>query len=71
MVIIAQKYEKHYFGHKMEKASDEHVRRPPGANISDDCVGVTALGLNALASVDNIPGSHRFDSTKQCRIGWW
>ena len=42
---------------KMERSSNECVGGPPGANISDVYGWVTAPGLKALASVDNISGS--------------
>ena len=37
-------------------ASNERVRGPPVANISDGPKGVTALSSKALALVDNISG---------------
>ena len=43
---------------QLKGSSDKRVGRPPGANISDGPWEVTALGSKALASVDNISGSH-------------
>ena len=39
---------------QLKGASDKRVGRPPGSNISDGPGGVTTLGSNALALVDNI-----------------
>ena len=39
----------------MGKTSNERVRGPPIVNISSSFGGVTALGLKALALVDNNP----------------
>ena len=43
---------------QMKRCSDEHVREPPGSNISDLSGGFMAPGSKSLASVDNISGSH-------------
>ena len=42
----------------MERASDECVGGPPGANFLDNFGGVTGPGSKALTSVDNISGSN-------------
>ena len=39
---------------QMKGASNEHVRVPPGVNISDGTGGVTAPALKVLALVGNI-----------------
>ena len=41
----------------MERASDDRVGRPPGANISDGFGGFAVTGSKDLALVDNTSGS--------------
>ena len=43
---------------QMKRGSDERAGGPLVANISDGSGGVMAPGLEALASVDDISGSH-------------